>query len=138
LYPLNVLNIDEEQSIVRTIINIDEANNAMILAGDIPENSKVQLMMTNVDNIANASERAAKQAMALRKNKPELAILVSCIGRKLVLDQRVEEEIDEVTEVLGNQTIVSGFYSYGEIAPFHGEMSCQLHNQTMTVTLISE
>ncbi|MGZ0016160.1 FIST signal transduction protein [Yeosuana sp. AK3] len=138
LYPLNVLNIDEEQSVVRTIINIDEANNAMILAGDIPENSKVQLMMTNVDNIANASERAAKQAMALRKNKPELAILVSCIGRKLVLDQRVEEEIDEVTEVIGNQTTISGFYSYGEIAPFHGEMSCQLHNQTMTVTLISE
>ena len=136
LYPLNVTSEDENQSIVRSILNINE--NAMILAGDIPENSKVQLMMTNVDNIANASERAARQALELRKNKPQLALLVSCIGRKLVLDQRVEEEIEEVVAVVGSETTISGFYSYGEIAPFHGENNCQLHNQTMTITLISE
>lgn len=138
LYPLNVTSEYENQSIVRSILNIDEEKNAVILAGDIAEKAKVQLMMTNVDNIANASERAAQQALDLRSTKPELAILVSCIGRKLVLDQRVEEEIEEVIEVLGNDTTISGFYSYGEIAPFHGEVSCQLHNQTMTITLISE
>ncbi|WP_204344127.1 FIST signal transduction protein [Psychroserpens algicola] len=138
LYPLNVTSKDESQSIVRSILNINEAENAVILAGDIPENSKVQLMMTNVDHIANASERAAKQALEYREHKPEVAFLVSCIGRKLVLDQRVEEEIEEVIEVLGDDTTVSGFYSYGEIAPFHGEIACQLHNQTMTITLISE
>ncbi|MUU78710.1 FIST signal transduction protein [Winogradskyella endarachnes] len=138
LYPLNVKSVDEKQSIVRSILNIDEQENSVILAGDIKENSQVQLMMTNVDNIANASERAARQALEYREHKPEVAILVSCIGRKLVLDQRVEEEIDEVIEILGENTTISGFYSYGEIAPFHGEMSCQLHNQTMTITLISE
>jgi hypothetical protein len=138
LYPLNVQTKETKQTIVRSILNIDEEKNAMILAGDIPEGSIVQLMMTNVDNIASASERAAKQALELRKNKPELAMLVSCIGRKLVLDQRVEEEIEEVIEVIGEDTTITGFYSYGEIAPFHGEMSCQLHNQTMTVTLLSE
>lgn len=138
LYPLNVKSEDEEQSIVRSILNINDEENAVILAGDIKQNSKVQLMMTNVDNIANASERAARQALEFRQNKPDVAFLVSCIGRKLVLDQRVEEEIDEVIEILGEGTAVSGFYSYGEIAPFHGEMACQLHNQTMTITLISE
>jgi hypothetical protein len=138
LYPLNVKTKETKQTIVRSILNIDEEKNAMILAGDIPEGSIVQLMMTNVDNIASASERAAKQALELRKNKPELAMLVSCIGRKLVLDQRVEEEIEEVIEVIGEDTTITGFYSYGEIAPFHGEMSCQLHNQTMTITLLSE
>jgi len=138
LYPLNVKSENEKQSIVRTILNINEKENTMILAGDIPENSKVQLMMTNVDNIANASERAARQALEFRENKPQLALLVSCIGRKLVLDQRVEEEIEEVVAVVGENTTISGFYSYGEIAPFHGENNCQLHNQTMTITLISE
>lgn len=138
LYPLNVKSEEEEQSIVRSILNINEEDHSVILAGDIEQNSKVQLMMTNVDNIANASERAAKQALEFRQNKPEVALLISCIGRKLVLDQRVEEEIDEVIEILGEGTTVSGFYSYGEIAPFHGEMACQLHNQTMTITLISE
>ncbi|MCB4807975.1 FIST C-terminal domain-containing protein [Tamlana sp. 62-3] len=138
LYPMNVRIENEDQSIVRTILNINEEDHSMIFAGDIPENSKVQLMMTNVDNIANASERAAKQASLNREKSPELAFLVSCIGRKLVLDQRVEEEVEEVISVVGENTVISGFYSYGEIAPFNGESNCQLHNQTMTVTLLSE
>jgi hypothetical protein len=138
LYPLKVKSQDETKSIVRTILNIDEEQNSMILAGDILEGSHVQLMMTNVDNIVNAAEVGAISALDLRKNKPELAILVSCIGRKLVLDQRVEEEIEEVVEIVGNDITVCGFYSYGEIAPFDGEMNCQLHNQTMAITLISE
>ncbi|MGB0980482.1 MAG: FIST signal transduction protein [Winogradskyella sp.] len=138
LYPLNVKSENEEQSFVRTILNIDEEKNTMILAGDIPENSKVQLMMTNVDHIASASELAAKQALAKQKKQPQLALLVSCIGRKLVLDQRVEEEIEEVVSVVGKNTTICGFYSYGEIAPFNLEVNCQLHNQTMTITLINE
>ena len=138
LYPLNVKSEDGTNTIVRSILNIDEEENSMILAGDIVEDTKVQLMMTNVDNIVNAAEKAAINALEFRKKKPELAILVSCIGRKLVLDQRVEEEVEEVMEVVGDSTTITGLYSYGEIAPFIGESSCQLHNQTMTVTLISE
>jgi hypothetical protein len=138
LYPLKVKSTNDEQSIVRTILNINEEENSMILAGDILENSRVQLMMTNVDSIVEASENAAIQALKSRKTAPELALLVSCIGRKLVLDQRVEEEIEEIIEVVGENTTICGLYSYGEIAPFQGETNCQLHNQTMTITLISE
>lgn len=138
LYPLKVKSKDEEKSIVRTILNINEENNSMILAGDILKGSKVQLMMTNVDNIVNAAAISAANALESRKNKPELAILISCFSRKLVLDQRVEEEVEEVIEVIGKETTISGFYSYGELAPFDGEMNCQLHNQTMAITLISE
>jgi len=138
LYPLKVKSTNEKHSIVRTILNINEAENSMILAGDIHENSRVQLMMTNVDNIVDASEQAAIQAVELQGKAPELAILVSCIGRKLVLDQRVEEEVEEVIEVVGENTTICGLYSYGEIAPFSDEKTCQLHNQTMTITLISE
>jgi len=138
MYPLNVQVEKDGHSFVRSVLSIDEETNAMTLAGSIPQNSKVQLMMTNVDNIANATEIAATQAVTGRKTAPELAILMSCIGRKLVLDQRVEEELEEVSEIVGDNVTVAGFYSYGEIAPFYGLMSCQLHNQTMTITLISE
>jgi hypothetical protein len=138
LYPLQVKSREEEKSIVRTILNINEENNSMILAGDILKGSKVQLMMTNVDNIVNAAAICASNALEDRKNKPELAILISCFSRKLVLDQRVEEEVEEVIEVIAKETTITGFYSYGELAPFDGEMNCQLHNQTMAITLISE
>lgn len=138
IYPLNVKSQENDQSFVRTILAIDEEKNAMILAGDVPEQSKVQLMMTNMDSIAAASETAATRAMEGRNTPPQLALLISCIGRKLVLNQRIEEEVEEVMNVIGNDVIISGMYSYGEIAPFYGERSCKLHNQTMTITLISE
>ncbi len=138
LFPLTVWQDENSEPLVRTILNIDEESNSMILAGDVPVNSKVQLMMSSVDDIAEGASSAAKYAMRNRKNKPELAILVSCVGRKLVMDQRTEEEIEEVVEIIGEQAKVTGFYSYGEMAPFAGQKDCQLHNQTMTLTLLSE
>lgn len=138
LYPLSVRSKSGDEPIVRTILNIDEDNNAMILAGDVPMGSFVQLMMSTVDDLANGAKTAAEFAMRNRKTNPQLAILVSCVGRKLVMDQRAEEELDEVKAVIGEETSVCGFYSYGEMAPFAGKEFCKLHNQTMTLTLFSE
>lgn len=138
LYPLNVYRPDSTDVIVRTILNIDEKNNAMVLAGDVPEGSRVQLMMSTVDDIAEGAARAGEYAMRNRKTAPQLALLVSCVGRKLVMDQRTEEEVEEVIRTIGNSAKVMGFYSYGEMAPFAGQNQCKLHNQTMTLTLFSE
>ncbi|WP_350290566.1 FIST N-terminal domain-containing protein [uncultured Croceitalea sp.] len=138
LYPLSVRTTENEEPIVRTILNIDEERNAMILAGDVPIGSKVQLMMSTVDDIANGANHAAKLAVLNRKDKAELALLISCVGRKLVMDQRTEEEVEEVISVIGEHACISGFYSYGEMAPFAGQEACKLHNQTMTLTLFSE
>ncbi|OYU79732.1 MAG: histidine kinase [Flavobacterium sp. BFFFF1] len=138
LYPLNVTPEGKSEPVVRTILGIDDKNNSMILAGDVPVNSRVQLMMASVDGIAAGAQNAAAIAMEGRQTPPDLAVLVSCIGRKLVMNQRVEEEIEQVQEIIGQQTTITGFYSYGEMAPFNGKTACELHNQTMTLTLISE
>lgn len=138
LYPLSVQSAEGEEPLVRTILNIDEEQNSMILAGDVPQGSRVQLMMSTMDDIAEGASNAAEYAMRDRTNEPELALLVSCIGRKLVLAQRTEEEIEEVKDVIGSKAAIAGFYSYGEMAPFAGRNACQLHNQTMTLTLLSE
>jgi hypothetical protein len=138
LYPLNVTPEGKKAPVVRTILGIDNEKQSMTLAGDVPVNSKVQLMMASVDAIAEGANEAAKLAMKNRKAQPQLALLVSCVGRKLVMNQRVEEEIERVHEVVGEDTAITGFYSYGEMAPFSGNTFCDLHNQTMTLTLISE
>jgi hypothetical protein len=139
LYPLNVIPEGKIEAVVRTILSINEENNSMVLAGDVPVNAKVQLMMASIDSIASGAQHAAEIANEDRKNPAELALIVSCVGRKLVMNQRVEEEIEQVQEVIGKSTAIAGFYSYGEIAPFNGKnTSCELHNQTMTLTLISE
>lgn len=138
LYPLNVIAPGKKDPVVRTILSLDTENQAMVFGDEIPQGSRVQLMMASADGIAQGALMAARQAMQGRVNKPELAIPVSCIGRKIVLTQRMEEEAELIREVIGDQASISGFYSYGEIAPFHGNNSCEFHNQTMTLTLISE
>jgi hypothetical protein len=138
LYPLNVTPEGKSEPVVRTILSINNENNSMVLAGDVPKNSRVQLMMASIDGIADGAQHAAEIAMENRKNPPQIALIVSCVGRKLVMNQRVEEEIEQVREIIGENVAIAGFYSYGEMAPFNGDSSCELHNQTMTLTLISE
>ena len=138
LYPLNVIAPGKTHAVVRAVVAADMENQAMIFADDVPQDSQVQLIMISPDRISQGAYTASTLAMQNRVTKPQLALVISCIGRKVVMNQRVEEEIELVREVLGDDTAISGFYSYGEIAPFHDTRSSELHNQTMTLTLISE
>jgi hypothetical protein len=96
-------------------------------------------MKANSDRLIDGAVGAAKTSYeALGAVSPDLAILISCVGRKLVLKQRVEEEVEGVRDVLGGHTALTGFYSYGELSPFGPKTKCELHNQTMTVTTLTE
>lgn len=137
-FPLNVTYEGKTQPVVRTILGVDESQKTLVLAGDAPENSKVQLLMASIDAIIDGAQCATELAMNSRVKNAEIAILVSCIGRKLVMKNRVGEETEYIKETLSDLTTITGFYSYGQIAPFNGNNYTNLHNQTMTVTLISE
>lgn len=139
LFPLSLKNDQAESSeLVRTILTIDEEQQSMTFAGDIPLGSTVKLMKSDNDSLVEGAEKASQKSRELLDSEPELAILVSCVGRKLVLGQSVEDEIEAVRDVLGEQVMITGFYSYGELAPANKYSACLLHNQTMTITLFSE
>lgn len=138
LFPLSVILPGETDAVVRTILSIDEDKGTMTFAGDIPAGSKVRLMKANFDRITNAAAEAAGQTDFSNGTAPALAILISCVGRKLILKSRVEEETEAVDEKFANKTVLTGFYSYGELSPLVKGGSCQLHNQTMTITTFYE
>jgi hypothetical protein len=138
LFPLS-LRHEGERGVVRTILSVNEDDKSMVFAGDVPEGAYAQLMKANFDRLVDGAIGAAQTSCeVLGSNTPDLAILISCVGRKLVLKQRVEEEVEGVRDVLGDNAVLTGFYSYGEIAPFMSGVKCELHNQTMTITTISE
>jgi len=137
-FPLSLKLSDEAEPLVRTILSIDNSNKSMVFAGDVPEGSKVRFMRANLDRLTNAATNAALQTLNKTSCAPKLAILVSCVGRKLVLNERTDEELTAVDEIFKGQTILSGFYSYGEIAPCLTKDSSQLHNQTMSITTFYE
>lgn len=141
LFPLSLRSAEEAsgRGVVRTVLGVDEAEGSMTFAGDLPVGSYVRLMKANFERLLDGANGAAKTSLEpLGASSPELAILISCVGRKLVLKQRIEEEVESVQEVLGPAATLCGFYSYGEISPFTPEARCELHNQTMTITTLSE
>ena len=137
-FPLSMKENATSEAVVRTILSIDEEKKSMTFAGDIPIGSKVRLMKGNFDKLIDASYNAASLIHKNQSNNPELALLVSCVGRKIVLGDRIEEEIEVVREVFGDNMLICGFYSYGEISPTLNKVACELHNQTMTITTIYE
>jgi hypothetical protein len=133
LFPLALRGRSSEETLVRTILSVDEAAQSMTFAGDIPEGAIVQLMRANFDRLIEGASEAGRQAR-LPKDVPCLSVAVSCVGRRLVLGERTEEEVDAVLESLPRGAPLVGFYSYGEISPLAPGQCGALHNQTMTLT----
>lgn len=143
LFPLSLRDTDSdtdsEHRVVRTILSINEEDQSMTFAGNVPEGSYVRLMKANFERLIDgANDAAVDSYQKIGSISPEFALLISCVGRKLVLKERIEEEVESVRDVLGEKTTLAGFYSYGEISPVLPSSKCELHNQTMTITTMSE
>jgi hypothetical protein len=139
LFPIVVTEVAGGQGVVRTVLSVDEQAKSMTFAGDIPQGGTAQLMKTSVDDLVDGATAAAEASLSgLGDTRPDLALLVSCVGRKLVMKQRIEEEVEAIRDVFGADTRIAGFYSYGELCPFEQGGECRLHNQTMTITAFAE
>ena len=136
-FPFSVKDSASDKAYVRTILGIDATNQSLRFAGDVPQGSLCKLMKTDIDSLIDASLELAKDIGPAKMDSNSLCLVVSCVGRRSVMGQIAEEEIEVVKDILGPQTTIFGFYSYGEIAPFDSSL-CSLHNQTTTLTLLSE
>ncbi len=142
LFPLRIRleSGGKEVEVVRTILSVNEADQSMTFAGDIQEGARANLMKANFERLIDGASQAGNMSIeSLEAGNAQLAILISCVGRKLVLKERIEEETEAVQEELGSDVPMIGFYSYGELSPVAAkEKQCELHNQTMTITTFRE
>jgi len=139
LFPLNIRpEKGSENTIIRTIVGVSEADKSMTFAGDVPEGYVAELMHGDFDRLAEGAKKAAELAKSHSTNSNSLSILVSCIGRKLLMGQSISDETEAVSDALGGKVPTMGFYSYGEICHQQFTNECVLHNQTMTVTVLHE
>jgi hypothetical protein len=140
LFPLALLQEDPtEAPLVRTILSIDEANKSMIFAGDVPKGARVRLMRAGLQELVDAAGEVATEARTNIRQKPDFAMVMNCVGRRLVLGHRADEEIESIRSGLDPETPLVGFYTYGEFSPAHrAGISCDLHNQTVVLTIFEE
>jgi len=137
-FPLSIKASEEDRPIIRSIMAIDESNQSLTFAGDVPEGSFARLMKTDIDGLIDGLKSVA-QKMRQDNSLDALGLVVSCVGRRVVLDQLTDEELETIHEAVGEHVQLAGFYSYGELAPYSDTLqTCQLHNQTMTITVIYE
>jgi hypothetical protein len=137
-FPLSIQATQTDRALIRALLAIDETAKSLTFAGDMPQGHLCKLMHANLDSLIESAGLAAIEAQPASQTEAGLCLLVSCVGRRLVMGQMTEDELDIVQEKLGGNTLITGFYSYGELAPFSEDMRCQLHNQTMTLTTIYE
>ncbi len=138
LFPLSLRTHDLSAPVVRTILSVNEADQSLTFAGNVPVGGYVRLMKANFDRLIDGAVGAGRISAEALGAPVDLALLISCVGRRMVLQQRVEEEVEGVRDIVGPDAVITGFYSYGEISPFTPMARCELHNQTMTVTTLSE
>jgi hypothetical protein len=137
LFPLSLRREkSREEHVVRTVLSIDEKAESMTLAGDVPEGSLVRFMRANFDRLVDGAGEAARLAKKDTTSNV-LAVAISGVGRRLVLGDRAEEEVEAVSDVLPASSQLIGFYSYGELSPY-ASGRCEFHNQTMTITTFLE
>lgn len=135
-FPMSIRKDTDSTPLIRTLLAVDEDNQSMTFAGDIPQGYLCRLLKTNMDLLIEHAGLAA-EASKIEQNDEFLVIAVSCVGRRLVLGQLCEEEMEIIRETLGDKATITGFYSYGELSE-KGESRCTLHNQTMTLVSIYE
>jgi len=139
-FPLQV-NLNSNESVVRTILSINEEEKSMTFAGNMPQGRPARLMKSHLNMLIDGAEVAVDNSLKkFETEKPSLAIVVSCVGRKIIMKHNVDGEIEALRYQLGKNCTVAGYYAYGEIAPKtdNFKTSCELHNQTITLTTLSE
>ncbi len=135
-FPLSIAPLGADSVVVRTILSIDEKSESMVFAGDIPNGAHVRFMRASYEDLVDGAAHAAETTRD--QSPPSLVLCVSCVGRRIVLGQRTEEETEIVRDTVGSHPTLAGFYSYGELSPSSTSSICQLHNQTMTITTMQE
>lgn len=137
-FPLNIREDEDSPEVIRTLLAIDEDTKSITFAGDTPVGYSARLMKPNIDALIDGAKEAATE-INNANNDVALGLVVSCVGRRVAMQQLVEEELEAVASVLGDNVQLTGFYSYGEIAPVNNRQGfCELHNQTMTLTAMYE
>ena len=136
-FPLSITTKPSGHTLTRTLLAVDESAQSLTFAGEVPEGSTCRLMRTNLDHLITSVDTASREVVPDLRS-PALCLVFTCLGRRIVLGQMVDEELEAAQRQLGDHVVMTGFYSYGELGPLGKGLVCDLHNQTMCMTTLQE
>ncbi|MBU6409202.1 MAG: FIST C-terminal domain-containing protein, partial [Verrucomicrobia bacterium] len=130
MFPLELRAGHDGERVLRALLAVNEEEQSITFAGDVPEGVRARFMLGQIEDLIEGSRQAAADSLERLGTAPgpagsQLSVLVSCNGRRFVLKQRTDEEIDAAREALGAMATLTGFYSYGEMAPARAGSHCE-------------
>lgn len=140
-YPIGVISSPEgtqrlpegELLLLRSIKGVDEARQAIIFGGDLPQGSEVRMTSATKEDVMKGADEATERACAAMP-EPSLALIFNCMARKVVLGPRYKQELSAPLRRLGERVPAIGFYTYGELSPVQGVT--MHHDETFTIALL--
>ncbi|MFO1389910.1 FIST signal transduction protein [Cellvibrio sp.] len=116
-FPLGVLGINEE-ILVRDPIQLSETD--LICVGSVPENAMVYILKGDSANVISAAQRAGERAgqasHCVADSSLGMTLVFDCVSRVLYLGESFPMEMEAIDRGLGQERLIVGALSIGEIA----------------------
>ncbi len=138
-YPIGIELQGEEEHLLRNLHSVD-SEGALIFQGNVPEGSRIRLMIGTKESCLTAARQALNEAKnGLFGKKIGFAFIFDSVSRYILLGRSANKELEIIKEEIGSNTPIMGVYTYGEQAPlkainYHGKT--YLHNQTFSILAI--
>ena len=143
-YPIGMNKEGSDELLIVDPLSVD-ANGSITCAAEVPTGADIRLMIGSSDEAIAIAKVAAEDALKqLNGKKPQAIIIFNCIARQRLFGVRAGEEISAIQSVLGLDTPLIGFYTYGEQAPLGGEVrnieKCNpsFHNETVVILALGD
>ena len=139
-YPLGMAVEGSDELLIRDPV-IANDKGEITLAAEIPVGSTIRLMIGDREKAIAAAKWAAERAKEQLGNvTPRFILMFNCMARNKLLGVRCHEENDAVNSIIGMDTPMGGFYTYGEQGPLLGKKGtpAYFHNETMTLVVIGD
>jgi hypothetical protein len=136
--PLAVVEAGASESYLRAIQGSDPASGSVLLTGEVPVGSTVQLTTADTDEIIAGTKGALARATAdfPAGATPEAALIFSCAIRQYLLGSRTRVEAELARSEFGTSIPLTGLYCYGEIGPIEGAATSRFFQETFVTLLL--
>lgn len=134
-YPFGILRSGEE-NLIRDPISL-EANQAIRFGAEIPSNSVLYLMKSEIKDMLLAGQEVCKGVLDKCKN-PSYLFVADCISRSWILNEEFQEELNSISMNASDKNLaVFGVLSMGEISSANGAL-LDYHHKTIVISILEE
>lgn len=118
-YPLGMKVKGSDKYMIRVPLAVNE-DGSIVCGAEVLEGSEINLMIGTIASaLWAARDTSEKVNSKLGDVNPRIVFVSDCVARKILYGERVNSEVSLISEIMGNEAQIFGFFSYGQISPFH-------------------